>query len=324
MKGVIRTGSVMSVVLALAMSVAAVQAGESGAPGWSPTRTVEFVVSSSPGGGSDIFTRTIADIMAKQGLVKQTIMVNNQTDGGGAVSRARVSAARDDNMILAFMSGGIAGMLANTDLTMADFTPLGIMASDKQLLFKGEHTKYKDMKEMIDAAKAGTKIIAGGSIDGDVAAFELFRDAIGLTPDEMVYIIYNSTSEAVTGMLGGHIELCIGKPAATMQYVKAGKMEPILALSKERFPAPFENVPLLSDLGYENVEFPIWRGIVGPKAMSPEAVEYWSRVLGKVAETPEWQAYLEKNALIPFYFTAKDAKPYMTEFEGEVRKTLKQ
>ena len=58
---------------------------------WKPTKNVEWVVTSSPGGGSDIFTRTITDIIARNKLVDQTIVINNQTDGGGEVGRLRVS-----------------------------------------------------------------------------------------------------------------------------------------------------------------------------------------------------------------------------------------
>ena len=60
---------------------------ETEAPAWAPSGDVEWVVTSSAGGGSDIFTRMICDIMKTEGIVDQTFLVNNQTDGGGEVGR---------------------------------------------------------------------------------------------------------------------------------------------------------------------------------------------------------------------------------------------
>ncbi len=293
------------------------------ADGWKPTRSVEFVVTSSPGGGSDLYTRTIADLMKKYNLVEQTVIVNNQVDGGGEVGRSRVALAKDNHLLLAFMSGAIAGILQNTDLTMENFTPLAMMAGDKHLMFIGEHSAYKTIQEAIDAAKAGIGIVVGGSKNDDVAVFDMFLAEIGVSPDVMTYIIYDSTSEAITGLLGGHIELCIGKPAATLQYVLAGRMTPVLAFSTERFDAPLDTAPILSELGYRNVEFPLWRGVMGPGAMSPEAVAYWDGVFAEVAEAPEWKTYMEKNMLTPMYMDAAAAKKYVTEFEKEVRALIK-
>ncbi len=314
-----RWKSALAVCFALLAVSAISMAGE-----WKPSRTVEFLVTSSPGGGSDLYTRTIAEIMKKHNLVDQTIIVVNQSDGGGEVGRTRVATAQDDHLILAFMSGAIAGILQNTSLTMENFTPIAIMASDKHLMFTGEHSTYKSMQEVIDAAKKGTNVIVGGSKNDDVAVFNLLVKELGLPEDAMTYIIYDSTSEAITGLLGGHIELCIGKPASTLQYVLAGKMTPILAFSSERFSAPLDAAPTLSELGYKNVEFPLWRGIMGPGALSPEATAFYDKVMAKVSQTPEWKAYMEKSMLVPMYMDAATAKQYVTEFEAEVRTIIGQ
>lgn len=55
---------------------------------FTPTKTIQWMCTSSAGGGSDIFTRKISDIMTAQNLVKgQTIVVTNKTDGSGEVGR---------------------------------------------------------------------------------------------------------------------------------------------------------------------------------------------------------------------------------------------
>ena len=93
------------------------------------------------------------------------------------------------------------------------------MAVDKQLIFKGEQTKYADFKEAIEAAKNGTKIVIGGSKGDDIATYDAMLEEIGISKDVMSYITYDSTGDAITAALGGHVEFVISKPAAASEYV---------------------------------------------------------------------------------------------------------
>ena len=55
---------------------------------FTPSDTINWTVTSSPGGGSDIFTRKIGDIMTKEDMINgQTVIVTNKTDGGGEIGR---------------------------------------------------------------------------------------------------------------------------------------------------------------------------------------------------------------------------------------------
>ena len=56
---------------------------------WTPSKTVTWFCTSSPGGGSSIFTQTIIEIIKNENLVDQDIIINYKTDGGGAWEDAR-------------------------------------------------------------------------------------------------------------------------------------------------------------------------------------------------------------------------------------------
>ena len=102
---------------------------------WKPAKAVEWVVLSSPGDGSDIYTRTIVSIINQHKLVDQPITVVNQPDGGGVVGQVRVSGVRDGgHTVMTYNRGEIEGLITNTDLRVGDITPLAIMAFDKMLL----------------------------------------------------------------------------------------------------------------------------------------------------------------------------------------------
>ena len=301
--------------------------GASGDGTFTPSGTVTWVCTSGAGGGSDIFSRKIAEIMGPESngglnLVDATIVVDNRTDGAGEIGRNYVATMREgdaDVTLLTFNSGDLMPMCDNTDNRAENFTPLAVMAVDKQLLFKGEHTPYADMNAVIDAVAGGTAVTVGGSKGDDIATYEAMIAELGFTENQMPYITYDSTSDAITALLGGHVDIVISKPAASSQYVEADRIQPILALANERYTGNLADAPTLSEVGdYENVEVPVWRGVVGPANMSDAAADFWSDVLGQVAESEQWvNNYLTPNMLISNYMDRETATEYMQQYQAD-------
>ena len=289
---------------------------------WVPSQNVEFIVTSSSGGGSDIFGRTITEILATEGLCSETFLVNNIPDGNGEVGRLQVSQTKGkkaDHTLLSMNSGDFMDMLDNTSNRIENFRPIALMAVDKQLIFIGENPKYSDFQAVLDALSNGREVIMGGSKGSDVATYEALLAEIGYDSTKLKYIAYDSTSEAITAILGNHVDLVIAKPASSLQFVEAGSLKPILALSNERFDGSLADAPTLSEIGsYNDVQVPVWRSVVAPKEMSDEAVAYWSEALKKVSESDPWiNEYLSKNALIGDYRNFEDTTEYITNFQTD-------
>ena len=315
----------LGVLLLVSMSVFA--AGQTEAAGaaktFTPSKNIDWYVTSSPGGGSDIFTRTIIDIAVAENLLNgQNVVVQYKTDGAGEVGRLLVSqikaGVQADHTLLTFNSGDLMPMVKNTANRFENFQPIAHMAVDKHLLFIGEYSKYKSFEEVMAALKRGERIVLGGSKGDDIACHAALIKEIGVTEDQFSYIAHDATSGAITAILGGHFDLLISKPAAASQYVEAGKLKPILALSTSRFPGNLNSAPTLSEFGYKNVEVPNWRSIVAPKSMSAEAVAYWTDVFKKVSETENWnKGYIEKQKLVPDYMDSETFRTYGMQFQKD-------
>ena len=334
----------LSLALLMTASLAACGSGNSAptgsgsapagdAEGFVPSKTVTWICTSSAGGGSDIFSRKIGEILTNENLVNgQTIVVSNETDGSGEVGRNKVATMKGgdaDNTLLTFNSGDLMPMVANTKNRAANFRILAIMAVDKQLLFscpasdsKTDYAKnggdQGDFAAAIEAAKNGTFVVIGGSKGDDISTYNALLAELGLTEQQMGYITYDSTADAITAALGGNVDFVISKPAAATQYVESGDLNAVLALAEERYSGNLADAPTLSELGdYENVEVPVWRGVAAPAAMSDAAVAYWSDALGKVAQTDAWHTeYLDKNQLLDEYKDTAAATEYVTQYEA--------
>ncbi|MCI6879766.1 MAG: tripartite tricarboxylate transporter substrate binding protein [Clostridiaceae bacterium] len=316
----------MATVLAGVMAVSMLATGCGGSKDikdgkFTPSKSIQWMCTSSAGGGSDIFTRKIGDIMTAENLVNgQTIVVTNKTDGAGEVGRNEVATMKNnaDYQLLTFNSGDLMPMVQNTKNRAANFRILAIMAVDKQLLFKGQGAKYDKFEDVIAAVQNGEKVVIGGSKGDDIATYQALVAELGVSEDNLTYITYDSTGDAITAALGGHVEYVISKPAAASEYVEAGSLVPILAFSTERYTGNLADAPTLSELGYNDVEIPVWRGVAAPAAMSDEAAAYWSETLKTVSETDAWKTeYIEANKLIPNYMDTATATEYVTQYEAD-------
>ena len=269
---------------------------------------VDFIVTSGAGGSSDIITRTMTDIATKNGFVDVPFVIYNQPDGNGQIGRRTVSTARNaDNSLLCFSTGDLSAMISNGGLTLDDFRPIAIMAADKAVLFSDSDGKYKSFQDVLDAVAAGAQITIGGTMSDERILFDMLVAELGMVPS-FTYITYGSGSESIAAILGNHVDLAFAKPAAANQYVVSGDVIPVLALSTDRLAAPFDTAPILSEFGYNNVEYPVMRGIIGAKNMSDEALAFWADVFKKISETEEWQKnYLDRNLLVNQYMGPEEA-----------------
>jgi len=273
---------------------------------FSLSRSVEFWVSSKAGGNSDMFSRTIADIISKNNWADQPIIIINNEDGNGQIARRNVATSKTpDESLLCMSSGDLTVMVTLGGLTLDDFRPIAILGADKHLVLTGKNSRFKTMEEVIEAAKNGERITIGGTPGDELTVLNMMLEELDLA-DSFDFVSFGSSAETVTALMGGHVDLGMGKPAAAREYVVSGDIIPLVALSTTRFAKPFDTAPTLSELGYNDVEFPLYRGVVGPKNMSDEALAYWDSVIAKVAQSPEWKAYLEKTLLIGDYKNAAE------------------
>ena len=207
---------------------------------------------------------------------------------------------------------------------LANFKPIALMAVDKQILLVNADSKYQTMQSFIAAVKAGEKLTIAGSREDDYMTYKALMAELGFSEETVPYINNDSTSDALTSVLGGHVTVAMGKPAASRAYVESGKMKAVLALSTTRFGGVFGNTPTLSEIGsYNDVEVPVWRGVAAPAAMSDAAVKFYSELMKQVSSTSEWENdYIHKNGLIKQYMNSSEAAAFMEQFEKDYLKKI--
>lgn len=296
----------------IVMGMVSAQGAEEAAGAY-PERPVEFVAPASAGGGTDTFCRLIVDIINKNDLVDGNIVVINKPGGGGTVGAAYASDAnRDGNYTLIAINGAQAlGLRASTEVDASNLVPIAALAMDNVLFVGITESEYKDFDDVIAAAKNNPGGINVGVADNlDRLCVEMINDAVGI---ELNGVYFDSAGEISSAMLGGHVDFGIMNPNECIGQIQADMMVPLAAFTDERLDGDFASAPTFAELGYEQVQFQMFRGIMGGAGMSAETVEYWSAVFEQVAATDQWKNdYINARALDGRYLGAAKFGPYAT------------
>lgn len=297
-------------------TAAAESAGEQQAEStsWEPKGEVKFIVCSKAGGGSDIYTRKMIEIINGDGISDANFVVDYMTDGGGETGRQYVAdAKKGDELLVAMEYGGFANMLLNTDYRIENFRCIALVGEECQLLLSTPSCKYASLEEAIEAAKGGTIVSIAGSGQADQQMYDLMREQFGLTDTQLTYIRCSSTSDAIVECMGNHVDYVLARASACQSYAESGDLVPVVALQEERFEGVLD-CPTIEELGYDLIKVPLWRGVCGPKSMSDEAYEFYCNIFKQMADSEDWiNGYCSEYGATPYALVGADAEKYMQD-----------
>lgn len=297
--------------------------GQEAGGDWVPNRNIDFIVTNSTGGGADIAARTLADIITRENLLPTSIVVRNWTDGAGEVARGSIAAMRagvnTDHTLLKFSADDMVNMVSFTPRRVTDFAHLALFAAEKHLFYAPQGSDLITFQAVIDRINAGQSVVVGGSRGTDPLLVDILRQRMGWSEAQMPYVTSQSTGDAITQLLGGHLDLIISKPAAADPFVESGHLIPFLALAYERLAGNLANAPTIGELGFQALELPNWRTIAAAPTMRPEAQTFWVSVIERATQTRQWTVdFVERFQVIPHFLTMQSAVDYIVGIQNDV------
>jgi len=284
---------------------------------WEPTKTVEFIVPAGTGGGADQMARAIQGIIAKHGLMKQSMVVVNKSGGAGAEGFLDVKAAKGDpHKIIITLSNLFTTPLATgVPFSWKDLTPVKMMALDEFVLWVNAETPYRNAKEYVAAAKkagAGKFKMAGtGSRQEDQIITVSIEQKTGA---KFTYVPFKGGGDVAVQLVGKHADSTVNNPIEAVAHWRGGKLRPLCVFDQK--PMPYKgkvtdkmswgDIPTCKSQGLD-VDYLMLRGVFMSGGVTPEQVEYYVQLLRKVQETPEWKQLMEQGA---FNTTSLEGKEY--------------
>jgi len=140
----------------------------------------------------------------------------------------------------------------------------------------------------------------------------------GADARKLKIVTFSGSSESVTNLLGGHIEVISSSVDALVPHHKAGTMRILGVATAARSPA-LPNVPTFKDQGYD-ILMGNWTAIMGPRGLTPAQVAYWEDLLERTFNHPAWKGMLEADALEPDFRRSQPARELLArDYELERR-----
>ena len=222
----------------------------------------------------------------------------------------------------ALLSNHIVG---NSKLSYQDFTPIASLFNDYVVFAVNAESPIKSGKDLIARLKKDPKSVAIGFATAlgshNHIAAGLLAKAVGANPRDLKAVAYKGAAEAVTSLLGGHIDLVTTAGGNAAPHVAAGRLRVIGVAAPRRFGAALADAPTWKEQGVDLV-FGGWRAIVGPKGLSAAQVAYWEDALTRATKVPEWREDLERNFWSDDFVTSAQFKKDLDKDYAEMKAVL--
>jgi len=306
----------LPIIIALQILVCALPAGVLAQA--FPSKAIEFVVPGNPGAGSDVFARLIADLMRKDKLVAQPIVINNKAGGGGAIAAAYAAQKRGDPYIVVSFPTGMmltSALRSGLDIGLEKFHPLALLGFDINCLMVNADSPYRSVQELVAAAKAQPKTINVSIGSAGSTSHMFVYNLQRLTGARFNVVIMKSGSEAVTAVLGGHVHWSTGQLSDAMPHVETGKMR-ILAVASQQRLTPIAAIPTMKELGID-MHAAAGRAFAAPAAIPKDAAAYLDTLFEKAYKSTGWQDYMTRNLMEPVYMNSANYSRYLVARQPE-------
>jgi tripartite-type tricarboxylate transporter receptor subunit TctC len=218
-----------------------------------PDRPIKLVVSSPAGGPPDIMARLLTDRVGA--VLGQAIVVENRPGGGGGTigTRSVLGAEPDGHTLLMGSTSSIliAPLIyKNAGYTSDTFLPVAGLSESPEVLAIHPSVNAATVAELVALAKTMPgKLTYGSAGVGTLPHIEgeLLKARTGI---EMRHIPYRGGGPALTGLLGGEIQIFFSSLPQMLPFIRSGQLRGLAVTSEARSPLAPE-IPTMQESGFD-------------------------------------------------------------------------
>jgi tripartite-type tricarboxylate transporter receptor subunit TctC len=286
-----------------------------------PQRSVRLIVPYAAGGGTDVFSRLLAQHIEKE--FGQTLVIDNRAGGASVIGTQAVANAQPDGYTIGMMDSAFftnPGLLRDKlpyD-TRKDFIPVSLLSRTQLVLCVHPSSPFKTAKELVDHAKANPGKLTFGSAGigtGIHLAGEQLRQAAGI---DFVVVPYKGGAPALQDFLAGKTDFTFGAVPTIKPHIDGGKARG-LAVTRGRAPQ-LPGIPSMEEAGYGSIDSASEMGLIVPKSTPAEVVGKLQSITAKAVKDPEFGKRLIDRGFIPIGTTSDE---YRSHVDREIEKWIK-
>jgi tripartite-type tricarboxylate transporter receptor subunit TctC len=268
-----------------------------------PAKPVRLIVPSSPGGGTDVFARIIAQALSE--ATRQQFVVDNRPGASGGIGAQAVAKSTPDGYTLLISAN--AAIAINPALYKSlpfdaerDFAPVtrGVMAPMVIAAWPG--AGYKTLADLIEAGRRAPDCIAYGSAGGGSPPYLGVRMLEEASGAKFVHVPYKGVGPAYVDLLAGRIKFIFTDLATVQQHLAAGKA---VALAMNERTNLLPGVPSIAEAGWPKVEMWTSFSALAPAGTPAPVLARINAQIGAAMKTPAVAERLRLQALVPVFDT---------------------
>ena len=301
--------------------------GSAAAAEWKPSRPIEIISGVAAGGSLDLAARAVQRILQEKRNIGQPITVINRPGSGSALAWNYLNTHPGNGHYLSMTTNALVinPILGASAISHTDVTPIVHLSREDIVFTIRSETGLKSGRDLVARLKKDPGGVTFGIATSlgnpaHIAIAQVAR-AAGIDVRSLKVVVFNASTQAMATVLGGNLDVLVSSPGNPMPHVQSGRMRALAVSANARLPGAYASTPTWKELGINSVSR-FWRGVIGPKGLSPEQVAYWEGEFTWLVGTDEWKKYLADNLLIPEFMNARDATRFLQTEVAEYRTLL--
>ena len=266
-----------------------------------PSKPIRMIVPFPPAGGTDIMARLVTNKLTEQH--KWNFVIENKPGAGGTIgiTEAVKAAPSGYEMVMGQKDNLVIGPWLYKNLPWdptRDLVPVAHVAYTPVLIATSVDSKFKSLKDVVDAARKAPGAINYGSPGYGTSihlAAELFAKAAGI---EIMHVAYKGSSPALLDAISGNVELLVSSVPSAIGQIKGGKLRPLAVTSAKRI-SLLPDVPAVAEFGYKDFDVTTWYGLLAPVGTPANVVTLFNTEVNKLLANPEMQAAIKAQGAEP-------------------------
>jgi tripartite-type tricarboxylate transporter receptor subunit TctC len=253
-----------------------------------PSRPIKLMVPFTPGGGTDLLARIVAEKMSQN--MGQPIVVDNKPGGNTLIATEALVRAAPDGYTLLMQTNNLS---ANPTLykgkisfdTLKDITPVAMVAGNPHVLVVNPSVPAKSLNEYIALAKAkpgSISFASAGSGTVNHLSGELLKQLAGI---DLLHVPYKGSGSVMPDLLGGQVNSLFAAMPTVTGFIKEGKLRALAVTTPKRFKG-LPDVPTIAEQGYPGYDFSSWFGIIAPAGTPKPIVDRLHAEVVKALKDP--------------------------------------
>ncbi|MBU2408473.1 MAG: tripartite tricarboxylate transporter substrate binding protein, partial [Gammaproteobacteria bacterium] len=250
-------------------------------------KPIKLIVPAPPGGTIDVMARIVSDQLSRD--TGQPVVVENKPGAGGAIAIKYLLSQPADGQVLMVTASNVLTevphVLKGGFDPLADVKPVSLMARSSLLFICSPRFPARNAKEAIAYVKSHPGEVSVASYSAGTAsqyAGAILNKAAGL---DMQHVPYPGSAPALAQVMGGQVPLMFDGAVTSKPLIAAGKVRLLAVATPARMPE-FPGVPTFAELGYPDVNFGNWTGVIASSKTPAALTEKIHQTLEKVAANP--------------------------------------